>query len=204
MSHDRTRPDRRTSGEEEKNTDRGKHPSCGFPGKLTRARSTAPEEASDDEINAVALTAHTQGRDPADVWNEQGTEPNSEYVPDGGSKYTNPTGKGYLATYNVGNKQQTSLTDAAVKPTGWTELHNLVAVKDDCSLLILPENDISDSESIITTVTVGCQDNSIGLSRKCLKEIGVSDGRIRVYDRPENGLTVVPANRDPFIQEGDR
>lgn len=45
-------------------------PKRGLAGKVQAARSAAPDGASDMAILSVAWTAHEEGRDPADVWEE--------------------------------------------------------------------------------------------------------------------------------------
>jgi len=42
----------------------------GPPGKLRRARNTAPESASDELAQAVGMRAWRSDRDPADIWRE--------------------------------------------------------------------------------------------------------------------------------------
>lgn len=48
-----------------------KHPKRGVAGKIQRANSTAPEDAPVDLIQRVALTAHQEDADPAEVWEQQ-------------------------------------------------------------------------------------------------------------------------------------
>lgn len=50
---------------------RGDHPKTGLPGKIQRARTTAPDGADDSCILEVASIAHNGGQDPAEVWAER-------------------------------------------------------------------------------------------------------------------------------------
>jgi len=50
---------------------RGQHQSCGFPGKLQAARSSAPEGVSEDVILSVASQAHQEEREASEVWRER-------------------------------------------------------------------------------------------------------------------------------------
>lgn len=48
----------------------GTHAKRGFPGKLQVARSSAPADADEELIQAVAFRAHADNRDPVEIWDE--------------------------------------------------------------------------------------------------------------------------------------
>lgn len=71
------RPDRALDNDKQEdtgNSDKGDHAKVGFPGKLQAARTSAPDSATDDEINRVAWEAYTEGVHPEAVWSDQPAE----------------------------------------------------------------------------------------------------------------------------------
>lgn len=58
-------PDERTE------SDRGKHQSNGYPGKLTAAQNHAPEGATDEQVQDVAQEAFERGETAERVWRER-------------------------------------------------------------------------------------------------------------------------------------
>jgi len=67
----RERRYRTTMSDEQTESDRGKHQSNGYPGKLTAAQNHAPEGATDTDIQDVAREAFERGVTAERVWRER-------------------------------------------------------------------------------------------------------------------------------------
>lgn len=67
----RKRPGETGYDDRRKDSDRrGKHPCHGPAGKISRAWTTAPDDATPDVVQAVGFRAWRDDRDPAEVWND--------------------------------------------------------------------------------------------------------------------------------------
>jgi hypothetical protein len=111
------------------------------------------------------------------------------------SKYTNPTGEGYLSTYSVGRNVRLSL-----KSVGFDRGETVfVAESGRGTVVICPDR--PDDRDCIKTDTVD-ETGYIGLCGDTLARLGLDrgdGGDIRLYEFDDGAIEVVRADDDPRL-----
>jgi hypothetical protein len=120
-----------------------------------------------------------------------------------GSKYTNPTGPGYIGRYEtIRNGAEISIGN--IPGLDWDPSDTIVAIDatDDPSLQIIP----GPHPDTIYTCTLRPRDSTIILyvSPNALETMpGYERGdELRLYRYETIGLTIVPATNDPLVSNG--
>lgn len=124
---------------------------------------------------------------------------------DGGNRYTNPTGKGYLGVWTtVENCANISIGALGLD---WGVGTDLVAidVDQDRAIAIVERESVDDEETIIDEVEVGSNNfkTNLRIHSSVLRELAgfEPNSDLRGYSR-HGRLFVVPADADPFIEGG--
>lgn len=122
---------------------------------------------------------------------------------DGGSKYVQPTGEGYLSVHRVGTKScEVHLGQA---PVQWSVDEHVPAITTERGVALLPPD--ADPPDPIATVRITTHTGTYAaVTDAILDELGVAAGDdIRLYERPAGpGLLLVSAATDPMVTEAEQ
>ncbi len=116
---------------------------------------------------------------------------------DGGSKYVNPTGDGYLGTYSISNREVIfNLRTKGPWGEDIAEVHALEEPNE--SVALVRDADASDPRLMGSHEV--WEDGRIGVGGQALDHLGVAgDDEVRLYERAAGGLRLVPADDDPML-----
>lgn len=135
--------------------------------------------------------------------NEKGSRQHPTGHTDGGSRYVQPTGEGYLGIHRVGT--QSLEIHLGQAPVEWSAGEHVSAIATSRGVVLLPPN--ADPPNLIAEVLITARTGSgtyVTVKDAVLNQLGVAAGDdVRLYERPHgSGLLLVPAARDPML-EGD-
>ena len=122
------------------------------------------------------------------------------------SKYTIPTGDGYLGVY-ASDGPRSEISIGAMTHVDWwsTTTVEAVDIDDEEGIQLL---EVGHDHQALCECPVKQKGSGtvVYLRRAALDALAgfVADEDIRVYRRDPEGLTVVPADDDPFVDGGDR
>lgn len=128
-------------------------------------------------------------------------EPDPRIRADGGSKYTNPTGPGYLGIYKLSDGSG-QIPIGVWEQIPWRSDDDLWIIEEQLhGQQVIAVVDEEPDEAICTTeakkVTVG---TSVKIPRRAIEQMDpVPNEEIRVYERDQGGFWVVPRTPDPML-----
>ncbi len=178
-------PDEYTHGRLDFARKRGQSPTVHF--RAVRRTDTTELRTTLGTVESIDVTGRTEF-----------SEPDETVVTDGGSKYTVPTGDGYLGVYKTCHTS-VAISIGATEGIEWRSNDDVFAIKED-GMVALAEGNPTDpiARAKVRKTGVG---TSVRVPSSALKKVEgfEPDCDIRVYAREEGGMYVVAADADPFL-----
>lgn len=150
-------------------------------------------ELQDDDLEVVGDAAEAHER------KEAGHEVNIErdVATDGGSKYVNPTGEGYLGVATV--RRHSLPLCIGTWPVDW-EVGATVSFIEASPGVALVAGQDADAVGHTTVSNFGSGSRRVCVSGQALAELGVENGDdVRAYERDAESVLLVPAAGDPML-----
>lgn len=155
---------------------------------------------------ALAALSHEDGDLDVECWSAKQTNRRKWMVrrddpvamTDGGCKYVNPTGPGYLSRYST-RSDRIHISATAVDGMGWGLGQRLFGYDIDVGYAVeATRHDEAIDEHVVSGSRTS--DRAVNLSGKHLEYIGVEPGDdVRAYKRGDR-MVMVPADPDPMLE----